>query len=105
MSRLLLEHGNPLFGVEPNTEMREAGAALLADCPRFTSVAASAEATTLAAASIDLIVAGQAFHPKNRSWGLETLAALRQAQGERLAESLTHRVTTRNSVRAEPVEA
>jgi hypothetical protein len=45
------------------------------------------------------------FHPKNRSWGLETLAALRQAQGERLAESLTHRVTTRNSVRAEPVEA
>ena len=70
LSRLLLEHGNPLFGVEPNTEMREAGAALLADCPRFTSVAASAEATTLAAASIDLIVAGQAFHPKNRSWGL-----------------------------------
>ena len=62
LSRLLLDHGNPLFGVEPNTEMREAGAALLADCPRFTSVAASAEATTLAAASIDLIVAGQAFH-------------------------------------------
>ena len=62
LTRLLLDHGNPVFGVEPNTEMREAGAALLADCPRFTSVAASAEATTLGAASIDLIVAGQAFH-------------------------------------------
>lgn len=62
LTRLLLDHGNQVFGVEPNPQMREAGEALLADCPRFTSVAASAEATTLASASIDLIVAGQAFH-------------------------------------------
>lgn len=72
LSRLLLDHGNPVFGVEPNTEMREAGETLLADCPRFTSVAASAEATTLATASIDLIVAGQAFH-----W-FERIAARRE---------------------------
>lgn len=62
LTRLLLEHGNPVFGVEPNTEMREAGQALLSAYPRFTSVAASAEASSLADASVDLIVAGQAFH-------------------------------------------
>lgn len=62
LARLLLDNGNPVFGVEPNAEMRRAGEALLAGYPRFTSVAASAEATTLGAASIDLIVAGQAFH-------------------------------------------
>lgn len=62
LTRLLLDHGNRVFGVEPNPQMREAGEALLADYPRFTSVAASAEATTLGDASIDLIVAGQAFH-------------------------------------------
>jgi len=29
-TRMLLEHGNPVFGVEPNAEMREAGERLLA---------------------------------------------------------------------------
>lgn len=62
LTRLLLDHGNAVFGVEPNSEMREAGETLLAGHPHFTSVAASAEATTLAGASVDLIVAGQAFH-------------------------------------------
>lgn len=62
LTRMLLEHGNRVFGVEPNAEMRQAADALLAGFPRFTSVAGSAEATTLAETSIDLIVAGQAFH-------------------------------------------
>ena len=42
--------------------MREAGERLLAKHARFTSVAATAEATTLPDACADFVVAGQAFH-------------------------------------------
>src|ERR1700688_3136707 len=61
-SRLLLENGNPVCGVEPNAEMREAGARLLATFPNFTSVSGTAEATTLAAQSVDFVTAAQAAH-------------------------------------------
>ncbi len=59
---LWLQHGNPVFGVEPNVPMREAGARLLAGYPAFTSIAGTAEATTLPSASVDFVMAGQAFH-------------------------------------------
>ncbi len=62
LTRLLLASGNRILGVEPNREMREAGERLLAGHPAFTSVAGTAEATTLPDGSIDLITAGQAFH-------------------------------------------
>lgn len=62
LSTLFLENGNHVFGVEPNPEMRAAAEELLGDHPRFTSVAGTAEATTLDDASVDLIVAAQAFH-------------------------------------------
>jgi SAM-dependent methyltransferase len=42
--------------------MRAAAEELLGDHPRFTSVTGTAEATTLDGDSVDLIVAGQAFH-------------------------------------------
>jgi SAM-dependent methyltransferase len=48
--------------VEPNPEMRETGEKLLARYPRFISVAGTAEATTLADGSIDIITAAQAAH-------------------------------------------
>ncbi len=62
LSRLFLENGNRVFGVEPNREMRRAGERLLAGYERFTSVAATAEETTLADGSVDVLTAGQAFH-------------------------------------------
>ncbi|MGH2389832.1 MAG: class I SAM-dependent methyltransferase [Chloroflexota bacterium] len=62
LSRLFLTNGNRVFGVEPNRAMREAGERLLRDDPRFVSVTGTAEATTLANESVDLVVAGQAFH-------------------------------------------
>src|ERR1700678_3801032 len=52
-TRMLLESGNRVFGVEPNAEMREAGERLLAAFPRFTSIEGAAEATTLADHSVD----------------------------------------------------
>ena len=62
LSEVLLKIGSHVFGVEPNKEMREAGERLLAGYPDFTSVAASAEDTTLPDNSIDIITASQAFH-------------------------------------------
>jgi SAM-dependent methyltransferase len=62
MTELFLKHGNKVLGIEPNAEMRAAGEQLLAKYPAFVSVNATAEATTLTDSSIDLIVAGQAFH-------------------------------------------
>ncbi len=61
-SRLFLENGNRVYGVEPNREMREAAEAELWQFPRFLSAAGSAEETGLADHSVDFIVAAQAFH-------------------------------------------
>lgn len=61
-TRMLLENGNPVFGVEPNLEMRQAGERLLASFPNFTSVTGSAEATTLPDQSVDFVMAAQAAH-------------------------------------------
>jgi len=62
LSELFLRHGNRVYGVEPNREMREAGERLLAGYPNFESVDGRAEETTLEDASVDLVTAGQAFH-------------------------------------------
>ena len=62
LSKLFLENGNRVFGVEPNPEMRAAGEEFLQSYERFTSVAGSAEATTLPSESVDFVAAAQAFH-------------------------------------------
>jgi SAM-dependent methyltransferase len=62
LAERFLINGNRVFGVEPNLEMREAGERLLKSHPRFTSIAGTAESTTLPKASIDFVTAGQAFH-------------------------------------------
>ncbi len=61
-TRALLENGNSVIGVEPNAEMREAGERLLSGFPKFTSVAGTAEATTLENHSVDFVTAAQAAH-------------------------------------------
>ncbi len=62
LSKLFLENGNRVFGVEPNPEMRQAGEEFLSNFQNFISVAASAEATALSGATIDFVTAAQAFH-------------------------------------------
>jgi len=54
-TRMLLENGNSVFGIEPNQEMREAGEKLLVEYPNFRSVGATAENTTLEGRSVDFI--------------------------------------------------
>jgi SAM-dependent methyltransferase len=61
-TRLLLENGNRIFGVEPNPEMRRAGEQYLAPYSGFTSVAGTAEATTLPDHTVDMVTAAQAAH-------------------------------------------
>ena len=61
-TRLLLENGNPVTGVEPNEAMRLEGERILAAYPRFRSVAGTAEATTLPDHCVDFITAAQAAH-------------------------------------------
>ena len=62
LAMLFLSNGNKVFGVEPNEEMRLAGAEYLSEYKRFSSVNGSAEATTLPDAGVDFIAAAQAFH-------------------------------------------
>ena len=61
-TRLLLENGNSVFAVEPNTEMREMGVRQLESYNRLVSVAGTAEETTLGSASVDFVTAAQAAH-------------------------------------------
>src|ERR1035438_9256884 len=62
LAEVVLQNGNRVIGVEPNREMREAGEQYLAQFANFTMIDGSAEQTTLADASVDFVMAGQAFH-------------------------------------------
>jgi SAM-dependent methyltransferase len=61
-TRMLLENGNSVFGVEPNPEMRQAGERLLRALPKFSSVAGTAEKSTLPDNTVDFVTAAQAAH-------------------------------------------
>ncbi|MGA2966875.1 MAG: class I SAM-dependent methyltransferase [Terriglobales bacterium] len=64
-TRLLLENGNSVFAVEPNTQMRDRGAhelEALQTNGRLKSLAGTAEETKLGSASVDFVTAAQAAH-------------------------------------------
>ena len=61
-TRMLAENGNRVFGVEPNDKMRRAGERLLESYSGFTSIAGTAEATTLPDHIVDIVAAAQAAH-------------------------------------------
>ncbi len=61
-TKLFLKNGNPVFGIEPDPEMRAGAEYYLQQYTGFTSVAATAEATSLPNHSVDFVTAGQAFH-------------------------------------------
>ena len=62
LTRQLLQYGYELYAVEPNEAMRRKAESALGGSPSFFSVRGTAEATTLADQSIDLITCAQAFH-------------------------------------------
>ena len=61
-SRQLLESGLHVIGVEPNDDMRNMAEQSLKRYPRFQSIKATAEHTTLKENSVDLVTVAQAFH-------------------------------------------
>src|SRR5258706_9853328 len=89
LSRLLVENGNVVYGVEPNRAMAAVAEADLGPSRRFHSVDGRAEATGLGAGSVDLVTAGQAFHwfkvPESRA---EFLRILRPGGGVALVWNL-----------------
>lgn len=62
LSKLFLDFGCRVIGIEPNREMREAGIEFLAQYSKFSAKEARAEQTGLPDSSVDLVAAGQAFH-------------------------------------------
>jgi len=81
LAELFLKAGNRVLGIEPNREMREAGAQLLRGDDRFVSIAAAAEATTLPDCSVDFITAGQSFHWFDRERAGAEFARILKPQG------------------------
>lgn len=61
-TRLLLDRGFHVYGVEPGADMRAAAESTLAENKRFVSVHNKAESTGLPEHSIDLVTVAQAFH-------------------------------------------
>ena len=80
-TRLLLENGNRVLGVEPNKEMRAAGEHYLAGFSGFTSIAATAESTSLPDSSVDLITCAQAAHWLKREDALREFQRILKAKG------------------------
>ncbi len=62
LAERFLKHGNRVYGVEPNPEMRTAAEDYLRGYATFTSINGTAESTTLDVHSVDMITVGQAFH-------------------------------------------
>jgi SAM-dependent methyltransferase len=67
LSEVFLENGNRTIAIEPNRDMRDQMRPSIEQhlgypAPQLEILDATAEATTLPAASIDLVAAGRAFH-------------------------------------------
>src|SRR6266536_3044655 len=62
LSRIFVDHGHLVYGVEPNRAMAAVAEAELSASGCFRSIPGRAEATGLPAQSVDLVAAGQAFH-------------------------------------------
>jgi SAM-dependent methyltransferase len=62
LSRMLCQHAQSVYGVEPNDAMRASSQEFLAGHANFIPVDGSAENTKLPATGVDLITVAQAFH-------------------------------------------
>jgi len=80
-SRLFLDRGCMVYGIEPNAAMRTAGERELASLPQFSSRDGTAEATGLPAASVDLVIAAQAFHWFDADAARQEFARITRGEG------------------------
>lgn len=61
-TKMFLENGNRVFGVEPNAAMRAAAIEYLSAFPNFIPIEGTSDRTTLPDSSVNMVVAAQAFH-------------------------------------------
>ena len=61
-TKMVLDNGNAVYGVEPNDNMRRKSEEILTGYNNFTPLKGDAEETTLETNSIDFITVAQAFH-------------------------------------------
>ena len=61
-TKLFIENNNTVYAIEPNEAMRQKAEQLFEGNHKFISINATAESTSLKNNSIDMIIAGQAFH-------------------------------------------
>lgn len=61
-TKLFLDNGNIVYGVEPNVDMRQAAEEYLDIYSNFHSIDACSENTKLESESVDIITVAQAFH-------------------------------------------
>ena len=80
-SELFLQNGNHTIGVEPNGPMRERSVQILEGYQSFRAIDGTAELTGLPDASVDFIVAGQAFHWFNRESAKEEFKRVLRPHG------------------------
>ncbi len=80
-SQLWLKRGYTVNAIEPNAAMRAAAEAQLGALPGFHSINATAEATTLPDASVELVFAAQAVHWFKRESAKAELARISKAPG------------------------
>jgi len=99
-SRLLLEHGCTVYGVEPNADMRQAAQQALGGFPDFHSVSGSAEATTLPSGSVNFVLAAQAFHWFDRSAAKREFARILKPGGKVILLWNTRRIDATPFLRA-----
>lgn len=62
LSKIFLDNGNFVYGIEPNNQMRSFAEKNLACFRKFVSLNRLAERTGLPDSSVDLVTAGQALH-------------------------------------------
>lgn len=100
LSRLFIENGNIVYGVEPNDEMRQLSATSLRAFPEFHAVSGTGEKTGLPGHSIDLVVCGQAFHWLNPDAAREEFRRILVEDGK-VALMWNDRVQDENSFNSE----
>jgi SAM-dependent methyltransferase len=81
LAELFLDNGNPVIAIEPNAEMRVACEQMKEKYAALTVVNATAEATTLANASVDFVTVGRAWHWFNYASALEEFRRILQPNG------------------------
>ena len=81
LTELFLKNGNSVFAIEPNRAMRLSAERLLVAYPKFLSVDATAEETTLKDESVDFIAAAQAFHWFDRKRVRQEFARILKSDG------------------------